>query len=531
MILPPDRKLVLPPGINDVITRNCLARFVQGSFEVINPNQPLVWDPYLDLICSRLQAVAEGKIPQLIITLPPRHLKTICVSVALPAFYLGHNPSAEVMCVSYNQSLAKEFAEGTRAVMMSPFYKRTFATRLAGGRQPAGAMRTSARGTRRATSMEGTATGVGADLLIFDDPQKANGILSNKVRGDINELYRSTFMSRANDPAHSRTIIVMQRLHEDDFAGFVSGLGTPWEILNLPAIAEEDETFPYTSFLGAHVFRRPKGAALNPGRVDLNVLAQRREMAGEAVWATQYQQRPAPAGGGVVNIGWLKRYSEVDRPELFDKVIQSWDVASMISPANDFSVCTTWGVKEKRIFLLDVFRKRLIFPDLKRAVMEQAAIHQPTTVVIENVGTGISLIQDLKRDGFPNIRAYVPEGDKQTRMEGQTGPMAAGYVFVPHEAHWLDEYLHELAVFPRGRHDDQVDSTSQALHAMRNLGIKGEAYLEIALIGLKERGLLQPEEPEPTAWAIGSVEWAAQNPELAAARAALDVQAAAMLAA
>ena len=227
-------------------------------------------------------------------------------------------------------------------------------------------------------------------------------------------------------------------------------------------------------------------------------------------------QRPSPAGGQVVNTNWLKRYAEADKPESFDEILQSWDVASTIGESRDFSVCTTWGAKGKSRYLLDVFRKRLIYPDLKAAVIAQAAIHNPHTIYIEDKNSGTPLIQDLQRDNFPKVRPYKPEGDKRTRMEGQTGAMEAGHVFVPEEAHWLADYLHELALFPNGRHDDQVNSTSQALHALHHRGDANYGYYELALRHIAANGRSAEAVPPKTEWARGSMEYAAEQAALAA---------------
>ena len=237
--------------------------------------------------------------------MPPRHLKSMCVSVALPAFFLGHYPSRHVMAVSYGQDLAKGFADNTKTVMQSEFYQRIFTTRLASAREPIHAMRTSSGGGRRATSIDGVATGVGADLLIFDDPQKPGETMSEAIRRATNSAYENTFLSRRNDPATCRTIIVMQRLHEDDFVSHVLGLGGDWEVLNLPAIAEEDEVHVYQTLFGPCTYRRAEGTPLHPGSMPLEELAKIRSSVGEAVWATQYQQRPAPAGGGLVQAKWF----------------------------------------------------------------------------------------------------------------------------------------------------------------------------------------------------------------------------------
>jgi predicted phage terminase large subunit-like protein len=507
----------LPYGALDVLLRNDMASFVRASFAQTTPGVDLVWNPYLDLISARLADVVSGKTRNLIVTMPPRHLKSVCVSVALSAFFLGHNPGAEVMAVSYGQELARQFAEDTRKVMTSAFYRRIFETRLASTRQQVHALRTTQGGIRRATSIEGAATGVGADLLIFDDPQKPGEITSDTIRRATNEAYETTFLSRRNDPAKCRTVIVMQRIHEDDFVAHVQELGGDWEVLNLPAIAEVDESYDYTTFMGRHVYRRKAGEALHPGRIPLEELAKIRTGMGEAAFATQYMQRPSPAGGGLVKPEWFGRYDPSDLPNAFDQVIQSWDTANTIAQWSDFSVCTTWGLKDKRIFLLGIYRQRLIYPDLKRAVFDQAQLHQPTSILIEDRASGTQLIQDLQRDGVARIHACKPTADKRMRMSAVTAVIEQGLVLIPREVHWLQEYLHELTLFPNGRYDDQVDSTSQALGWIGNPGISSWGLLQLMQQerdGLRNR--CDPHAVEPT-WAPGSMEWTAQQAALKAA--------------
>lgn len=453
----PEAAYPIDPREHDALLRNDMAAFVGAVFEVVSPSVDLVWSDYLDLISARLAAVADGQIRRLIITLPPRHLKSICVSVALPAFVLGHRPSTQIMVVSYGQDLARELSDQTRKVMASAVYQRIFDTRLTRVGQATHLLTTTDGGRRRATSIDGVATGVGADLLIFDDPQKPNETLSDAIRRATNDAYQNTFLSRLNDPNTCAQVIVMQRLHENDFVGHVLGLGADWEVLNLPAIAEADEAYAYETFLGRSVFRRAEGEALNPERLSLDALAELRAAMGEAAWSSQFMQRPTPAGGGYVKPAWFRRYAQADLPESFDRIVQSWDTAATLGLQSDFSVCTTWGVRGKQRYLLDVFRKRLEYPDLKRAVIEHARLHGATSIVIEDKSSGTQLIQDFRRDGMSRIEVRKPSKNKEMRMAGQTAQIEAGFVFLPEEAHWLPDYLHELAMFPNGKYDDQVD--------------------------------------------------------------------------
>ncbi len=449
--------------IEQVLIRNDLATFVQVMFGATKPGDQLIWAPYLDLMCSRLQDVAEGRCKRLIITLPPRYMKSFCVSMALPAFVLGRDPSEQILCVSYSQDLAKEFALGSQSIMKSQAYIAAFGHVLAGGRQPLHTLRTQQGGIRRATSIDGVATGVGGNCLIFDDPQKSGETLSDALRRSTNQAYEQTFHSRSNNAETYRIVIVMQRLHEDDFVGHVQGLGEKWDVVNLPAIAEEDQAIPFSTFLGDHVFRRREGEVLHPKRIPLQALMDIRRTVGEAIFATQYQQRPAPAGGGLIKPIWFRRYHPADLPAAFNRVIQSWDTANTIEEWSDYSVCTTWGVKGKHMYLLHVFRARLNYPGLKRAVRQQAQLHEALIVYVEDRASGTQILQELREEGFGKLRPVKPTRDKQTRMVNQTALIENGFVHLPAEAPWLEDYLYELTVFPNGKYDDQVDSTSQAL--------------------------------------------------------------------
>lgn len=461
----------LPQDMLEILLRNDFATFVRKTFETLNPGAKLHWSPYLDYLCAKLQDLAEGRIKRLIVMVPPRHLKSCCANVALTAFFLGHFPGKDVMSVSYSGELAKGFGEDVRKVMMSDCYQAAFDTRLASIRAPASALKTTAGGVRRATSIDGTATGVGADLLIFDDPQKPGEILSDTVRRNTNQAYENTFLSRRNDPNTCGVLVIMQRLHEDDFIGHVQSLETGWEVVRLPALAEEDELVRYRSALGERIYRRLKGEPLNAGRISLEELKRIRSASGEAVWASQYMQSPTPAGGGLIQPAWFLRYS--DRPAAFQRIIQSWDTASSVEEWSNYSVCTTWGVNGETIYLLDVFRARLIYPDLKREITRLAKLWGATEVIIEDAASGKQVLQDLGAAGFHIARGVKPDRDKQTRMANQTALIETGRVYIPEQAPWLAEFLHELVMFPNGKYDDQVDSTSQALAQLNYKEMKG----------------------------------------------------------
>jgi len=275
-------------------------------------------------------------------------------------------------------------------------------------------------------------------------------------------VYDNTLYSRLNDKRDGAIIIVMQRLHEDDLVGHVLGQ-EPWEVLRFPAIAEEDEVHQIETIWGARCFTRRPGEVLHPEREPLETLDRIRRTLGEYLFASQYQQSPAPLGGGLVKQEWFKYYHENDLPESFDRIVQSWDTANKATELSDFSVCTTWGVKGKALYLLSVLRKKLEYPALKRAVREQQSLFNASVVLIEDKASGTQLIQELIVEGCYAVTRYTPECDKIMRLHAQTALIENGFVWIPQTAPWLAEYLHEMTVFPRGRHDDQVDSTAQFL--------------------------------------------------------------------
>ena len=445
------------------LCRQSFALFNAEAFSALNPGIPLQMAPYLELLAGKLQEMIDGDVRCLVITLPPRGLKSFTVSIGLPSFILGQDPSQQIMVVSYGQELAQTHGRARQKLMQHPLYRNTFGKVLA-GRGSARKLATHSGGYVYATSIDAPATGLGADWLIFDDPQKAQGAMSELIRTSTNAQFAQTFLSRRNNPATARIIIVMQRLHEDDFVGHVLGLGgMQWDVLNLPAIAEEAEEHPYPTPFGRKVFRRKAGEALHPQRASVEALRETEKSLGPALFATQYQQRPAPAGGGLVQAKWFQRYAKDDLPQRFDEVIQSWDTANTVSEWADWTVCTTWGRLGQSIYLLHVHRERLLFPDLVRAALRMAERFEPTVVLVEDHASGTQLLQVLRDQGFGKGRPIKPVGDKQIRMTNQTALIESGRVWLPADADWVQSYLHELVLFPNARHDDQVDSTSQAL--------------------------------------------------------------------
>jgi predicted phage terminase large subunit-like protein len=312
--------------------------------------------------------------------------------------------------------------------MASPFYRSLFPqTRLA-AKQSVGEFMTSRLGGRLSTSVGGTVTGRGAGWIIQDDIMKPEDAQSEARRRVTNEWQENTLLSRFNSKQKGVMIIVAQRLHEDDVVGHVLERGDHWDVLSLPAIAQEDENIPYETPFGPEVFTRACGAALHPERDSLETLWKVRQEIGEYTFESQYQQNPQPRDGGVIKKSWLRHYGPGELPEHFSYILQSWDTANKIGELNDYSVCTTWGYYNGKFYLLDVFRKRLNYPDLKRAVMDQWRLHNPTKVLIEDKSSGIPLIQELRGEGIFGVEAYkpAPGSNKYMRLDAQSIKFESG---------------------------------------------------------------------------------------------------------
>jgi predicted phage terminase large subunit-like protein len=453
----------------EFLLRQDLMSFTERSFYELNAQATFSTSPHIEVLVAKLEAARQGKIKRLIINLPPRSLKSHAVSVVFPAWLLGYDPTAQIICASYGQELSDKHARDCRTLMASAFYQSLFPrTHLSPEKQSVSEFLTTMQGFRMATSIGGVLTGRGADFIIIDDPLKPEDALSETRRTGVNEWYDNTLISRLNNKESGVIIIVMQRLHQDDLVGHVLDQGA-WEVLSFPAIAEEDECHSIEDAFGTRYFTRKAGEALQPNRESLESLKKTRRSMNDYNFFSQYQQNPVPLEGAIVKRDWLSYYDVNSRPSQFSCILQSWDTANKSGELNDFSVGTTWGMYKDHFYLLDVFRKRLNYPELKRAVIDHARLHKANKIFIEDKGSGTQLIQELEKELLFGIRPYEPPTgtDKIMRLHAQTALFESGRVLLPVSAPWLDEYVRELTTFPGGKFDDQVDSTTQALDYMK----------------------------------------------------------------
>jgi len=489
------RVAALTPREEEAQLRLDFAAFAQRCFRELNPLGAFAMNWHVEVMAAKLTAVSQGRTRRLIVNVPPRHLKSLMGSVAFPAWCLGRAPGKQILCVSYAQDLADKLARDCRRIILSDWYQRAFPTRLSPQRQAVPEFETTAQGCRLATSVGGVLTGRGADLIIIDDPLKPEEALSRAQRQAANEWFDHTLYSRLNDKRQGAIVLIMHRLHEDDLVGHVLAQ-EDWEVVRFPAFAEADEIWEVETVWGPRRFTRQPGEALHPEREPPAMLEQIRRTIGEYNFAGQYQQAPAPLGGGLVKPAWFRHYLPGELPQSFDQIVQSWDTASKASELSDFSVCTTWGIGGKNLYLLHVMRRRMEYPELKRVVREQCEAFEANVVLIEDKASGTQLIQELIEQGLYAVTRYQPQADKVMRMHAQTAMIENGFVHLPKDAAWLAEYLHELTAFPKGKHDDQVDSTAQMLDWFKRAGQEPPDWMWIQYKRAQARGQ-QPARPEP----------------------------------
>jgi hypothetical protein len=290
------------------LLRDDFASFAACCFRELNPRTRFAMNWHVEVMAGKLAAVRAGRIRRLLICVPPRHLKSHLASIAFPAWCLGHDPSAQILCVSYGQDLADKLSRDSRRIVASDWYQRLFPTRLAPRHQAVPEFETTAQGCRVATSVGGVLTGRGADIIVIDDPLKPEEALSQTQRQAANEWYDHTLYSRLNDKLTGAIVVIMHRLHEDDLAGHVLAQ-EPWEVVCIRAIADQDELHRVETVFGRQSFGRKAGEALHPERAPPEMLEQIRRTLGEYNFAGQYQQAPAPQGGGMVKAAWFRNYA------------------------------------------------------------------------------------------------------------------------------------------------------------------------------------------------------------------------------
>jgi predicted phage terminase large subunit-like protein len=445
------------------LARKDFRTFLTLAFSVVRPGNNLDPAPYIDALAHELTRFANGDYKQDLVNMPPRHLKSFCCSVALVAWMMGQAPSLRFVCVSYSNELSKAHANDFRTLVTSPLYRQIFPGARFGASKNKNTeleIHTADRGYRLATSLEGTLTGRGGDVLIIDDPMKPEDAGSKIAVERVTNWYASTAVTRLDDKVNGRTLVVMQRLSADDLSGYLLRTDKRWHHVCYPAIAEERQVIDTGA---TEPWTREIGDVLHPVREPLSVLESLRDTMGPTQFKAQYQQEPVPLVGNMIQRAWFETYGVTPQEQYGDLIVQSWDTSYGGNIQSDYSVCVTALRRGRIYYILDVHRARLRFGELKKAVEARSTIFNPKFVLIENTVSGIDLISVLKDGTGLQPIPVKPEGDKEQRVFRIQGVLEGGYVRLPSHAPWLEEFLNELVSFPEGRFDDQVDALSQLI--------------------------------------------------------------------
>ena len=452
--------------------RRSLKEFTKSCWPVIEPGRDFFDNWHIDAISEHLQAVVEGDIRRLIINIPPRHMKSISVAVALPAWTWTLQPEKRFLFASYAASLSVRDSVKCRRLIDSPWYKNHFGDTfvLTGDQNQKQRFENDKTGQRIATSVDGALTGEGGDIIIIDDPHNVREAESSAVREGVLEWWDQAMQSRLNDPKTGAFIIIMQRVHENDLTGHIlANEHEEWDHLCLPARYEIGHPTPTQSSLFFTDPRTQEGELLWPERIDEKTLENLERSLGTYAAAGQLQQRPMPKGGGILKAEWWVPWEKEDLPDV-EYIIQSWDTAFSTKEKTSYSARTTWGVFRKygqiNAIVLDMWYDRVTYPELRRIAQESYYEYDPDAVLIEKKASGQSLLQDLRMAGIP-VLEYLPDRDKESRAHASSALLEDGRIWFPSNRKWAKNLIDICAAFPAGDNDDIVDTCTQAWLRLR----------------------------------------------------------------
>lgn len=480
-----------PEDIADAAMRENLYAFLAGAFPIICPGEALARAPYLEAMCYALQRVATGECLRLLISIAPRHLKSICGSVLLPAFELGRDPKQKVVVVSYGKDLAREHAEMFRRLVNSSIYKRLFPEmRIDPKHNRFEHLKTTAGGGRKSASLGGGITGFGANLIVIDDLGKPAEMRHDTYRQELRDFFDQTLFSRLNDKRSDRIVSIQQRLHPDDFSAYLLEKET-FEHLCLPSVAEIPEEIP---LYNNRVFVRRPGDLLNEDREPQSVLDRIKADIGNFAFQAQYQQNPSEGENEYLSLSDLVLVDRRPGENLFVRRMQSWDTASKGGPRSDYSVGLTfgWHRDEERWYLLDIFRRRIDYTELKATIQRERKRWLADKVLIEASAMGHSLLAELRRQTSGVYQGINVVSSKLDRFIPRTDWIKSGQLVIPTDTPWYDDFRRELLAFPDSANDDQVDALTQFAEFVRR---SEDAYLDTDPNTGRRMGRLRPQRP------------------------------------
>ena len=467
--LPPEEKKDLLKKLELLNEKKTQEKAEQSFLDFVQSMWPaFIEGEHHKIMADAFERVANGELKRLIINMPPRHTKSEFASYLFPAWFLGKYPEKKIIQTAHTAELAVGFGRKVRNLISNDDYQKVFkGVELSSDSKAAGRWNTNKGGDYFAIGVGGAVTGKGADVLVIDDPhseqEAAVGQYNTDVYDKVYEWYTSGPRQRLQPGG--AIIIVMTRWSKRDLTGQIiknsiqKEGASEWEVIELPAIL-------------------PSGKALWPGFWKQEELESLKAELPVSKWNAQYQQNPTSEEGALIKREWWQEWDQSQMPEC-EAIIQSWDTAFLKTQRADYSACTTWGIFNwpdedgqtiPNLILLDSFKEKLEFPDLKRAAYDKYWEWEPDQMIIEAKAAGSPLIFELRAMGIP-VTEFTPSRgqDKIARVNAVTDLFASGVVWCP-PTRWAEEVVEECASFPSGDHDDLVDSTTQALLRFRQGG-------------------------------------------------------------
>jgi predicted phage terminase large subunit-like protein len=498
-----------------VLLQDSFSAFVRWAWHILEPGRELKWNWSVELICNFLQAFAYRKFHRGIINIPPRGMKSTLVSVCFPVWVwiqdrerlAQTDPDAakwvgnwhQFLCLANDAPLALRDAVQARNLMEHEHFIELFGNlvQVPQGQNEKSYYRNTANGHRNSRPIQGSLTGKGGDTILIDDPHDAEKAMSDADRQNVLDSYAGKVTSRMNDQANGGILIIMQRLHERDLAGFVRDKDGDWSKNNtrgwlslvLPMEYELDEPkktpINTAKRMGFHDPRTKKGELLWPERFPLDAVkrltSDLQRTSGVYGATAQMQQTPSPSEGGILRKSWWQRWPDDKSFPLCDHVFLSWDTAYTEKDLKEasFSARTAWGVfwNEQagayNLILLHCWADQLAYPDLRQKAQDDTLEYNPDAHLIEKKASGLSLIQDLRRAGKGRkrvrLRTYLPDRDKVARAHATTSLFSSGMIWAPNRS-WADKTIDACGVFPNGAPPsaDITDTVTQAILYLKN---------------------------------------------------------------
>tara|TARA_R110000744_G_scaffold66669_4_gene136251 strand:- start:2654 stop:4360 length:1707 start_codon:yes stop_codon:yes gene_type:complete len=434
---------------------------------------------HIQVLCHKLQQVVDGDCKRLMVFLPPRSSKSVICSKLFPAWYIGRNPSHEIMSVSHSDQLASDFGRSVRDIVNSEDFDRMFSgVKLRSDVKAAGKWKTNKNGSYYAAGVRSQIAGRGAHIALLDDVMSEEDAISESGRRYIKEWYPSGLRTRVMP--NGAIIIINTRYHFDDICGWLLkqqeeiDMTNKWDVIRIPAWLDEES---------AKLLNLPIGSSYFPEWKPKEVLEideqEIKASNGSRYWNALYMQDPQPDAGGIIKKKWFQIWEDEEPPPC-DFIIQTYDTAFSTKSTADNSVIQTWGIfpsmetdpttgrehAEGNLILLSNMYGRYEYPELRRLAQDMYQDYKPDVCIVEKKASGQSLIQDMRRSKLP-VLEYMPDRDKVSRVYAASPFLEAGKVWIP-DTEWSQALFDESIQFPNAAHDDMVDCMTMAIIYMRD---------------------------------------------------------------